>query len=176
MVEVGQIYIDFDVLENGNPTRISLSDASEWLYAQDKPAYLEVILPGSIKINSYTWKKEATNILNSHNLGISCLSGDCKKENYVDLPDGIYTLTVKSGFIGIEKKRYYLKTDRTEIELAKKIVAKGLKYSEDKKAFIDYLDNIKMNLIEAKAQAKLGDFIEAQRYFLDAVKAINKMC
>ena len=122
MNTVGQIKIDFQVIESDRPKYLTIGDLSTWLYASNKPSYISITLPGSKKAITYSWLKNAINTFNSHNLGLSCLSGDCTEETYTDLPDGIYTICLKSGFEDIEEVKYYLKTDRTKLEIAKTIV------------------------------------------------------
>ena len=174
MEQVGTIYIDFAITETGNPKYLSIMDLSDWLYAENLESWIEIILPGSQKVKRFIFKKDAVNSFNSNNLGITCLTNDCTEQVYLDLPDGIYTITLKSKFEGIERKRYYLKTDRTEIELAKIIVQKGFDFSEKNKLFIEYISEVRMLLDKAKAEALLGNFVEAQRYFLEVVAQINK--
>jgi len=157
-----QINIDFYILETGNPKTVSIYDNSEWYYAESLPSYLVIRVPGSKKDRTYSFLKNAINTLNSHNLGLSCLSGDCKEEEYVDLPDGIYTITLKSGYEDIEETKYYLKTDRFELDFAKKVIE-----SKDE-VFVNDMMKIHWYLITAKAHTKLGDWCEADKFFTDA--------
>jgi len=171
---VGQINLDFQVLENKNPRVIMMGDDSDWLYAAALPSYISVRLPGSIKDTVHTWKKNAINTFNSHNLGLSCLKGDCTEEHYVDLPDGIYTLKLISGIEDIDKTIYYLKTDRTELELAKVIVKHGFEFSENDNDFRGKIFDIKWLLLVAKSHAATGDFVKANRYFTEGVEMFRK--
>jgi hypothetical protein len=166
---VGQIDIDFYILETGNPRTISIFDNSNWLYSENLPAYLEIKVPGSKKVRTYSFIKNAINTLNSHNLGLSCLSADCTDEEYVDLPDGIYCITLKSGYEGIEETKYYLKTDQFELKLAEKV-----KNSTEDDIEVDKLYKIYWYLQKAKAETKLGYWKEADRYFTEAQKQLEK--
>lgn len=168
-----KIKIEFQVLESKNPQFLMVGDLSIWEYAENLPSYLLVTLPGSSKPLTFTWKKDAINSFNSNNLGLSCLV-ECDEQKYVDLPDGIYTLCLKSGFEEIEKKHYYLKTDRFELELSKVIVDNGLEYNPADKEFRERIFEIKWYLLEAKSRAHVGDFTEASRYFEDAQKKLRK--
>lgn len=171
---VGQIKIDFQVIESKNPKYLTVGDTSEWLYASNKPSYISITLPGSKKAITHTWKKNAINNFNSHNLGISCLTGDCGKETYVELADGIYTLCLKSGFEGIEEKKFYLKTDRTDLEFAKTVVRNNLEYSQNDESFRKDMLDIKWLLTVAKSHAYTGDFVKADRFFEEARKLLKK--
>lgn len=174
MEVVGQINLDFQVLENQNPRILMCADNSEWLYAETKASYIAIRLPGSIKDLTFTWKKNAINTFNSHNLGLSCLKGDCTEEHYVDLPDGVYTIKLISGIEDIDKTKYYLKTDRTELELSKLIVKHGFEFSESDNNFRDKVFEIKWLLMVAKSNAKLGDFVKAHRFFQEAVEMFRR--
>jgi hypothetical protein len=174
MAEVGQIHIDFYVLETGSPMTISIYDNSDWIYAENLPSYLVIKVPGSKKDKNFTFKKNAINTLNSHNLGLSCLKGDCTEEEYVELPDGIYTITLKSGYEGIEETKYYLKTDKFELDFAKKIKEKGLEYND--KLFIDEMLKMQWLVTVAKNYTKLGDWQSADKFFTEAQNKLNKKC
>ena len=172
MEVVGQINIDFYILETGSPKKLSVFDDSEWLYSETLPSYLVIKLPGSKKEKAYSFKKNAINTLNSHNLGISCLKGDCTEEQYVSLPDGVYTITLKSGYEGIEETKYYLKTDTFDIDFAK-VMAKYDSNSLDE-GFIDYMTRIRFLKGVAESHTKLGDFVKANRFFTEIRDMLDK--
>lgn len=174
MEVVGQINIDFQVLETGNPKILQVLDNSTWIYAENKPAYISIKLPGSKKYKTVSFKKYAVSNFNSHILGLSCLKGDCTEEVYVNLPDGIYTIKVLSGYEDIEKERYYLKTDVIDLEIAKSLTLIGFDYTAETKKQIEPYQKIKNFLSVAKSWTKLGDFIKADRYFQEAVSLFNK--
>jgi len=174
MEVVGQIHVDFQVFETGNPKILSVADASVWIYAENKPSYISIRLPGSKKDKTFTFKKNAISNFNSHNLGISCLKGDCTEEVYVNLPDGIYTIKVLSGYEDIEKERYYLKTDVIDLEIAKSLTLIGFDYTTEVAKQIAPFHKIDDFLSVAKSWTKLGDFVKADRYFQEAVELFNR--
>ena len=90
-----------------HPRYLSIMDLSDWLYAKELPSYILVTIPGSKKPKNYTFAKEKISTFNSHNIGLSCLKGDCTEEEYVSLPDGIYTICLKSGYENIEETKFY---------------------------------------------------------------------
>ena len=167
---VGKINIAFGV-SSTSPLHLVVEDFSDWVYAEQLPAYVLITIPGSKKPKTYTFKKHKRNIFNSHNLGLSCLSGDCKEEHYIDTPDGIYTVCLKSGYENIEDTHYYLKTDRFNIEYSKVMIKDGIEYNKD---FIEYMMQVKFLVEVAKSHAMLGDFVKAQRFFEDAKKKLRK--
>lgn len=174
MEVVGQINVDFQVFETGNPKILSVADSSQWLYAENKPSYISIKLPGSKKYKTLSFKKYAVNNFNSHILGVSCLKGDCTEEVYVNLPDGIYTIKLLSGYEDIEKERYYLKTDVIDLEIAKSLTLIGFDYNEDSVKQIKPYQQINNFLTVAKSWTKQGDFVKANRYFQEAVNLFNK--
>lgn len=169
-----KITVDFQIIDTRNPKLLMIGDTSFWSYAENKPAYILITLPGSSKAKSFTFKKHSLNNFNSHNLGISCLKGDCTDEDYKELPDGIYTICVKSSYEGIEHKAYYLKTDRFDLELSKTVVERALEYDANDKSFREAIFDIKWWLFSAQSQAKLGDFVKANMYFNKAKELLNK--
>jgi len=165
-----KIDIQFQVLESKNPQFLLVADLSEWSYAETLPSFVWITLPGSSKAKQYSWKKDAINAFNSNNFGITCLV-ECGDQKYTDVPDGIYTVCLKSGYEDIEKTHYYLKTDRLEVELSKTIIRDGI---EEDKNFIDTIFNIKWYLLKAKSYAHVGNFTEAQRYYEESKKMFKK--
>ena len=171
MEVIGNININFNIFSD-DPKYLSVGDLSDWLYAEELPAYILVTIPGSKKPKNFVFAKEKINTFNSHNLGLSCLKGDCTEEVYVDLPDGVYTICVKSGYEGIEKSKFYLKTDRFEIEIAKVTTKDGLEYNKE---FVLLMTRVRFLLDVAKDHAMLGDFVKAQRFFEESKSLLNKM-
>lgn len=173
-MKVGQININFDITSS-SPKNIKIWDDSDWVYAEELPAYFQILTPGASKKINFTFLKHQINTLNSHNLGLSCLSGNCKEEHYVDLPDGIYTITVKSSYQGIEATKFYLKTDGFELEFAKAYIANiSLNYDEDNKILVQKFTFISGMLLGAKSHTKNGDFTKANRFFEEAKKLLKK--
>ena len=175
----GKIKIDFDVIQSTVQT-LWIGDSSQWLHLTNKPANLLITLPGSKRALVFSFKKQAINSFNSHNLGVTCLHGDCTDEVYGDLPDGIYTLCLKSSLVTttgekFEKTKYYLKTDRTELELSKVIVKHGFEYSKNDKDFRNKIYDIDWLIKVAKSHAKLGDFVKADRFFQQARELLRTL-
>lgn len=171
MDKIGNINIIFDIFSN-NPLYLNIMDLSDWIYSENLPSYILITIPGSKKPKTYSFKKQKINIFNSHNLGLSCFSGNCQEEHYVDLPDGIYTVCVKSGLENIENTQYYLKTDGFEIEYGKVIVKYGIDNLEQN--FINQIVKIKYILDAAKYNTMMGDFVKANRYFQESKKLLKR--
>jgi hypothetical protein len=166
------IKINFQTLESKNPQFLLVADLSVWEYAENLPAFLFITLPGSSTPLQFSWKKNAINSFNSHNFGLSCFTS-CGEQDYKDTPDGIYTITLKSGYEDIEKTSYYLKTDRFENELSKVIIKNGFEYDPKDKSFRDNIFQIKWMLLTAQSHAHQGDFVEANINFEEAKKLLK---
>lgn len=173
METVGNININFSIFSD-DAKHITVCDLSDWVYAENQPSYITIQVPGSKKTKNFTFVKGKLNIFNSHNLGFSCLQGDCTEEQYVELPDGIYTVCVKSNYQGIETTKSYLKTDIFEVGFSKVMIKYGFEYKEEGKDFLLYMMNIKGIMEVAKSHAMLGDFVKAQRFFCEAEKLLEK--
>lgn len=171
MEVIGKINIEFNT-SSTSPKHLVVEDFSEWAYAEQIPSYVLITIPGSKNPKTFVFKKFKRNIFNSHNLGLSCFTDDCKKEVYVDTPDGIYTICLKSGYENIENTHYYLKTDRFEVEYNKVLVKYGI--DDVDQNFINLMVKIKYVLDVAKSHAMLGDFVKADRYFQEAKKLLKR--
>lgn len=171
MGQIGNIDIDFNIFSL-TPSRLFVMDLSDWLYSENLPSYIEILIPGATKSKTFSFTKFKNNIFNSHNLGLSCLSADCGEEVYIDIPDGIYTITVKSSYENIETTKYYLKTDRFEVEYKKVLIKYGIDEIDQK--FINLMTKIKYVLDVAKANTMQGDFVKANRYFQEAKKLLKR--
>ena len=169
-MEVGNININFSVFSDD--TRfLHVADLSDWVYAENLPSYISITPPGYKNAKTFFFVKNKINSFNSHNLGISCLTANCKKEEYLEIPDGIYTICLKSNFKNIEEYKFYLKTDRFEIEYAKVMVRDGIDFDKN---FILYMTEVKFMLDVAKSHASLGNFVKAHRFFEEAKLLLKK--
>ena len=104
---------------------------------------------------------------------MSCLN-TCGEQDYVDLPDGIWTINVKSAYQGIEKIRYYLKTDRFRLELDKIYIKASLEYNIKDKQLREDFSDVELMIRTAEAFARDGDFSKASRDFSEAQKILKK--
>lgn len=168
------IKVDFQVIETYDTRYLLIGDTSDWAYASTKPASIYITLPGSSKPKEFVFKKKGMNWFNSNNFGLTCVKDDCSDQEYSDLPDGIYTICVKSYYQGSEKLRYYLKTDRFEIEFRKIIIRNDLEYDVKDKEFRDDMFEIWWILNTAKKWAAEGDWVRADRFFTEAKKMLTR--
>lgn len=171
---IGKINIDFQVVHSGDPKIIMVADFSSWLHIETQPAVLSITLPGSRTAIQFNFEKNKINGYNSNNLGIGC-SHNCEGEDYADLPDGIYDIKLEASPNTFNKQRYYLKTDKAQLELDKLLVKLGFTYNEKDKEKINNLQLIDFLLQVAGAATRLGDIPKASEHFSEALKLIEKI-
>lgn len=175
MSVIGKINIDFYVFSEYDPRVLLVGDNSNWLHIEDKPAIIEIILPGSTKPIIFTYLKNGINSFNSHNLKITCLKGDCTDEVYGDLPDGIYTITVKGSPSNFQKTKYHLKTDKLQQVIDKSLIDLGFYFDEEKIKQRDELLNVKVYLMIAEAHIRREDIQEAKTYYSLAKEEMDRI-
>lgn len=170
---IDKIEIDFLVITDYDPKLIIIGDISNWYNAENKPATICITPPGGTKSINNTFAKHKFNIFNSINLGLDCLL-ECEDQEKGDLSDGIYTITVKSGFIGVDKTRYLLKTDKFRNELDKVYIKNSLEYSKDDIKFREDLSDIEFLIKTSEAWTRQGNFVNGSRDFLEAQNLLRK--
>lgn len=172
---IGKIKIDFKVLSPLDAKILMIADNSDWFSAEDKQATISIFPPGSTKAINNVFAKKQLNIYNSSNLGLECLAICDETREYADLSDGIWKITVKSAYQGLEKTRYYLKTDTFLIEWYKEWINTGLEYTDTKNLIYESLLDSRKHLYSAEGFMLEGDFTKANREFTEAQKKFNKL-
>lgn len=173
MAEIGKPVINFQILNTYDPKMLIIADFSKWLHIENQPAVISIKLPGSKKYIEYNFVKNKINAFNSNTLGISCDVG-CNDPDYSDLPDGIYDVCLQGSPNTFKKQKYYLKIDRTRIELDKQFIKLGFEYSLDNKAYIDHLQTVDILLMAASSATRLGEIPKAHDNFMEALKLLEK--
>lgn len=170
-----KIIIDFEVINTNNPKTLLIGDTSKWLHAKDKPSFINITLPGYTKSKPFTFKKDSMQVFNSHNLGLTEFIKCVDEQEYIDLPDGVYTFLLESGYENIEKKRYYLKTDTLKLELAKFVTKNLLEYSKSDVKVMDAVQKIKWNIYLAESFTIQSDIAKATIYYNEAVDSFKEI-
>jgi hypothetical protein len=172
-MEIGKIRINFTVIPDYDPQTLIVGDLSDWKGAENLPSTICITPPGSTKAINNTFQKHRLNIFNSVNLGLSCVA-ECGEQSYTDLQDGIWKLILKSGYDGLEKTVYYLKTDRFQLELDKIYVRSGLEFDKNKKQFREDLQDIHFLINSSHAWVRQGDYSKSSRDFQEAQTILKK--
>ena len=168
------INIDFAVLSTGDPKDILIGDKSSWGIAENQPAYLVVIPPGSKNSITLNFIKHSIFFLNSNNLGMSCINQDCTGQDYIDLQDGIWEFKLKSKYQGQEKARFYLKDDTLRTEIDKMRIKQGFNYDPNSDV-LKTLDKVEFLLSASHSYIKEGDFNNAMKGYEEASKLTKKL-
>lgn len=169
---VGQVKIDFEVVPTYEIYTLIIADSSDWKYLVNNESVVGITLPGSKKEILHTFKKKSLNIFNSNNLGLSCLK-ECDEQEYISIPDGMYTITLYSSSEYARKSKKYFKTDNLQLELDKEKVKVGFEFKQDNELIIKYLNKTQFFIDAVHSATRIGDTVKAQHYFEIAQKLLN---
>lgn len=167
----GKINIDFQVLKTNDPKVLLIADTSDWKHIEDKTSVINIIMPGGKIASEKYFKKRSVNIFNSSILGFTPKA--CSVDELKDLPDGIYTIELLGSPSTFNKKRYYLKTDRLQLEVDSLYVSLGITLDASNKGKRDLLYNVDLLIKAAEASTRLGDISKASMYFSEAREMLD---
>lgn len=170
---IGTPKIDFQIINSNDPKILMIADFSEWFHIESKPAVISITMPGSKYPVQHNFVKNNLNGFNSNTLGMTCDVG-CDDPKYSDLPDGIYKICVEGSPNTFKKIRYYLKTDRTSLDLDKQMVKLGIEYNLSDKEYREHLETIDFLLRVARAATRLGEIPKGSQHFEHAIKLLEK--
>lgn len=170
---VTDINIDFQILQTNDPKVIVIVDTSDWGHIESKPSIIELTLPGEERKIVHYFEKHKVNVFNSVTLQQGCHT--CPENSYVDLPDGIYHVTVKGSPDTFNLTRQFLKTDKTQLEIDKFIVALDLNCSSFSNEIVDKIQKITILMEAAESNTRLGNYYEAQSLLFKVQKLVNKL-
>ena len=156
-MKIGKINVDFQVLETKDPKIFSIADTSNWGSITTKKSIIEITLPAEVNKVVHYFNKQSINIFNSGNLNLNCPTGDCHEVDLVDLPDGIYTITVKGSPDSFQQTRTYLRTTLTQLELDKLFIN-----NMENDSLLEKITNIDLLLNAAEANVRLNNISKAQ--------------
>ena len=170
-----QVNIDFQVITNNNPKFLIVIDTSDWGILEEKPSAIEISVPGFKESISHYFDKGKVNIFHSINLNLNCPGCDIKESDYLDLPDGMYTITVKGSAEKFCVTKYFLKTDLIRYSLDKAFINFSIECESPCKDFINKIQEIDFLIKAAEANTRLGNPCEAQELLDRANKEIKKL-
>lgn len=160
--------IDFQVISTGNPKYLIIFDTSIWGSIANQPATIEIIPPNKITPVVSIFEKGKTNVFNTSNLLLSTIG--C----YENMPDGLYSITVKGPTSTNCKQRYFLKTDKLQLELYKLYASLGIDNSSDNIEKKKTIQDIDLLLRSAKANVVLGNNVEGVKRHSRAIQYLKK--
>ena len=170
---LAKIELDFQVLDTGDPRVLMIADNSEWGQIENSPKIIDITLPGEKWENRIThyFKANQINTFNSNTLNLACTTST----ELVDLPDGIYTITLTGSPETYTTTRNYLKIDSTQLSLDKLFIEFYTSCKESYKCFKDYVIDIQMLIDGAKACVRYGDTGKAQELLYRAQELIERV-
>lgn len=167
---MNNINLDFEVIGSNNPKSLLVVDKSEWGILADRPAAIYIKTPGVEKEVSYYLGKNQVNVFNSITLGINC--GD-PKFTYLNLPDGIYDITIKGSPSTYSFSRKYLKSDMIRLNLDKIWARTNLLCEEPDEDVMEKIKMVEFFLTAAESNTRLGNFGAVDELFKAAQRIMD---
>lgn len=158
--DMNNIHLDFEVIGSYNPKTLRVADQSEWGILADRPAIIEIKRPGSEDIYTYYLGKNQLNVFNSKTLGVN---PGAPANDFVDIPDGIYDITIKGSPSSYSANRKYLKTDSMRLNIDKVWARAGILCEDEDDEIIEKIKEVEFVLTVAESSMRLGNFDTVQQ-------------
>ncbi len=168
---LNKVNIDFHILDVLNPKWFAVADNSEWGGILEKPSIIEVTVAGFNEPNVTFYTKCGINQFNSRTLGLDC--GKCGE--LVDLPDGIYTITVKGSPDKYQKTKEYIRTTQMQLKMDKLLISAVNSCGEFDKNLKEKIRNVDFLIRAAKANIRYDNRCRAFELFNEANKLLDKV-
>lgn len=168
MAVTDKVEVDFQLFSTGDPKLLVIMDTSIWSYIEKKPAIIEITVPGSEKVITYSFLKGKANVFNTSNLYLSPIAV------YNDLPDGVYKITVKGSPDSFCKHRDVLKTDKTRLELYELYTSLGLDINQLDEETYKKIKEIKLLIEAAEALVCIGQVHKGLKLLKKAMEMLKK--
>lgn len=169
--------IDFSVLQEAgytNLTTLFIADNSYWEFIEGEPAIIEIITPGAKDPVINYFEQHKINNFNTSNLDLKC--HNCNDYELGELPDGIYSITLKGSPENFNKHRYHLRTTKARIDLAKALVNLDVTRQDGyNKEVEEKIHKASLFLDSAEANTMFGKISKAADEYRQAKKIINKI-
>lgn len=169
------IVIDFiiDSLKSRDPRFLVVFDLSVWGALQGRPTKIGIVRPGATQPVEHYFDQGSNFVINSYMLDLSCIG--CDGVEYLELPDGLYEITITSTPTSYTKTKKYFKTDQLEFEIDELI----LKYASDCDTGInsikDKVTDFKLMLRGVDAYVKVDNICKAQELYNQVEKEVNRL-
>lgn len=158
--DMNNIHLDFEVIGSYNPKTLRVADQSEWGILADRPAIIEIKRPGSEELYTYYFGKNQLNVFNSKTLGVN---PGAPANDFVDIPDGIYDITIKGSPSSYSANRKYLKTDSMRLNIDKVWARAGILCEDEDDEIIEKIKEVEFVLTVAESSMRLGNFDTVQQ-------------
>jgi len=166
------INIDFNILDDTiEPKQIVLIDTSDWGEIENNPAVIEIVPPGYKTPVVNPFMKNEVTVVTAKSLGLQ--KETCRYD--VDLPDGVYQITVKGSPDTFYREKFFLKTDQLRLEFDKLLVSMLDGCNNMSAANQEMFVKIYFMLLAARAHIRLGNWCKAHEIYLEAEKLLKNM-
>lgn len=160
-VNINKINLSFQVINTYDPKTLQVADMSDWGMLEDRKAIIEIVVPGFKEPVVFYLAKNMINTFTSPTLGLNCNpQGSCGVE-YLDLPDGIYDITIKGSPSKYHFNRKYLKTDILRKDLDALWIRASVLCDNRDDELMEKIKEIEYCLSSAEANTRLCNIREA---------------
>jgi hypothetical protein len=162
------VHLNLEVYKAKDCSFLSVLDTS-FYPVPPTSAELNVTVPGYSTPHNFVFVLGEINILNSYTFGFTT----SQTQDFTELPDGLYTLILRTCPDLGENKRYHLRTCKIDCRLA----AQWVKYLDccDDEKMLYYLDRIDFLLRGAEAQADLCNPKKATELYIKADDLLRRI-
>lgn len=170
MLEITNPLLDFEILNTVDPKKLIVADTSVWGFIENDPSIIEITPPMEDKPIVHFFNKNQINIFNSSNLYLSDMTTSA------DLPDGVYTITLKgSGPENCNMKTcLYLKTDVIDLKIANQYLQTDFLDNKKDNSIKDFLLDLRTLIVGAESAVKLGNPSEGLARLQKANQILDK--
>lgn len=166
---MNKVNLELAVLDTKDPRFLSIMDLSDWSYLSEKIAIVEIILPGYVEPVVYEWDKGQVNVFNSYNLLQNCTDPSA----LLNLPDGIYQITIKGSPDTYNYTISYLKTDLVQIDLDNILIASDLNCMD--MDVVEQMQTLEFLIKSAEANVRHDNVRKADDIMTTVYSMIEKM-
>lgn len=163
---INSIDLDFQYIHTYDPKAMLIADSSHWGNIEDEPAIIEITTPGSSTPIVHYFLKNKINKFDSLNLMLS-------QEETKELPDGLYSITIKGSPDTFNKQKYVLRTENLQLRLDKAYSSFGIDISEVENYKLETLWNVKLLIEGALSSIRLGYLDRAIKFYQEADRIIK---
>lgn len=158
---INDIRLSMQVIDTYDPKVLNVLDESEWGLLEDRKAVIEITPPGSKEPVAFFLGKNQINTFTSLTLGLNC-ADDCDGSvKYLDLPDGIYDITIKGSPSYYSFNRKFLKTDIIRRSIDRLWIKTNVLCEHEDKDLLEKIKEMEYLLAVAEANVRLGNIREA---------------
>lgn len=160
-VNINKINLSFQVINTYDPKTLQVADMSDWGMLEDRKAIIEIVVPGFKEPAVFYLAKNMINTFTSPTLGLNCTPQGSCGVNYLDLPDGIYDITIKGSPSKYQFNRKYLKTDILRKDLDALWIRASVLCDNRDDELMEKIKEIEYCLSSAEANTRLCNIREA---------------